>query len=97
VADATGQEMYRSRATGLNANPRLVDPGNGGTIGDADRLPTLAAYKLRAGSPLVDAGLNLRRLFGLSPGPTDFYGTSIPQGTGYDVGAHEATVASPNP
>jgi hypothetical protein len=95
--NATGQETYRSRATGLSTNPRLVDPGNGGTIGDADRLPTLAAYKLRAGSPLVDAGLNLQSLFGLSPGPTDFYGTSIPQGAGYDVGAHEATGASPNP
>ena len=94
--NATGQETYRSRATGLSANPRLVDPGNGGTIGDADRLPTLAAYKLRAGSPLVDAGLNLRSLFGLSPGPTDFYGTSIPQGAGYDVGTHEAVEASPN-
>jgi hypothetical protein len=85
-------------SSGTAARPTPASRG-GGTprIGDADRLPTLAAYKLRAGSPLVDAGLNLQSLFGLSPGSTDFYGTSIPQGAGYDVGAHEATAVSPNP
>jgi hypothetical protein len=40
---------------------------------------------------MKDAALNLRSVFGLDPGPTDFYGTSIPQGASYDLGAHEAS------
>jgi hypothetical protein len=88
--NATGQEMNGSSATGFSVDPAFTHPGNGGTIGDANRLTELTAYQLRAGSPLIDAALDLQSWFGLDPGPTDFYGTGLPQGTGYDVGTHEA-------
>jgi hypothetical protein len=88
---ATGQEKNGGTNTGMNVNPGLVNPGGGGTIGNADLLSTLGAYKLGTNSPMKDAALNLRSLFGLNPGPTDFYGTSIPQGASYDLGAHEAS------
>jgi len=87
---ATGQEKNGATNTGMTVNPHLINPGGGGTIGSAARLSTLAAYKLRTNSPMIDAALNLRRLRGLDAGPADFYGTSIPQQRSYDIGAHEA-------
>jgi hypothetical protein len=88
---ATGQEKNGGTNTGMNVNPGLANPGGGGTIGNADLLSTLGSYKLGTNSPMKDAALNLRSVFGLDPGPTDFYGTSIPQGASYDLGAHEAS------
>jgi hypothetical protein len=87
---ATGQERNGGGNTGLNSNPRLVNPGGGRTIGNANRLSSLRAYKLETDSPMIDAALDLRSLVGLNPGPSDFYGTSPPRGRSYDIGAHEA-------
>jgi len=90
---ATGQETVGGSAVGLSSNPALRDPGNGGTIGDANKLASLAAYQLQDGSPLINAGLDLRTLAGLSPGPTDFYGNPTPYQSAFDIGAHEWTPA----
>jgi hypothetical protein len=87
---ATGQERNGMVNTGSNVNPGLVNPGGGGTIGNANRLSSLGAYKLGTNSPMIDAALDLGSLFGLNPGPSDFYATSTPRGRSYDVGAHEA-------
>jgi hypothetical protein len=73
----------------MTVNPHLINLAGGDTVGSAARLSTLAAYKLRTNSPMIDAALNLRRLSGLDAGPADFYGTSIPQQRSYDIGAHE--------
>jgi hypothetical protein len=73
----------------LNVDPRLTSPGNGGTIGDADALDQLSAYKLLSDSPLRDAGLDLEALFDIDPGTRDFFGTTLKQGSGFDVGADE--------
>lgn len=86
---ASGQERRGTTVVALNADPLLTAPGMGGTIGDADNLATLAAYRLRAGSPMVNAGLDLRALFMIDPGAQDYYGTALPQGRALDVGAHE--------
>jgi len=87
---ASGQERNGVVNTGLNANPELMNPGGGGAIGNANRLSSLGAYKLGTNSPMIDAALDLRSIFSLNPGPIDFYGTSTPRGTSYDIGAHEA-------
>jgi hypothetical protein len=86
---ATGQETLNGQPTGYDIDPILANPGGGGTIGDADRLATLTAYQLQQRSPMIDAGLNLPSLFGVNPGPNDFYGVTLPQYNGYDVGAGE--------
>jgi hypothetical protein len=86
---ATGQEMLNGKPVGLVVNPKLMGMGKSVTIGDPTKLHTLTAYRLQKNSPLIDAGLDLRFLFGIDPGNRDFYGTSIPQGKGYDIGAHE--------
>ena len=86
---ASGQEILFGTNVGFNINPLLVNPGGGGTIGNAYALTNLAAYQLQTNSPMIGAGLNLNVLFGIDPGKSDFYGTSIPQNGSFDIGAAE--------
>jgi hypothetical protein len=93
---ATGEEMLDGKAVGFEVDPRLKHPGQGGTIGNADLLHALTAYKLHRNSLVAHAGLDLRS-FGLtwdpyhyvddpfldqffSQGPRDFYGHRLPGG-----------------
>jgi hypothetical protein len=85
----TGQEILNGKPVGLIVDPRLTVLGKSITIGDPTKLHTLTAYRLQKDSPLIDAGLDLRSLFGIDPGDKDFYGNPIPQGKGFDIGAHE--------
>jgi hypothetical protein len=85
---ATLREKLNGTNTGLNLDPKLVSPGGGGTFNDAILLPTLAAYELQTNSPMVDTGLNLPKL-GLNVGTRDFFGVSVAQGIGFDIGASE--------
>ncbi len=87
---ASGQEKREGTATGFETDPMLADPGRGGTVGDASNLASLSAYLLKPGSAMVDAGLDLRSLFGMDAGLHDFYGVTLPQGSGYDIGASES-------
>lgn len=86
---ATGQEMLNGKPVGLVVDPKVTELGSNVTVGDPTKLYTLTAYRLQESSPLIDAGLDLRSLFGIDPGDRDFFGNSIPQGKGYDIGAHE--------
>jgi len=88
--EATGQEMLDSKNVGFSIDPKLTDPGNGKTIGDPTKLATHSAYQLQSNSPMIDAGLNLDDLFGIDSGLRDFYGATLPQFNGFDVGAHES-------
>ena len=79
---ATGQEA----SGGFSVDPLLMNAGGGGIIGNVDNLFTLTAYQLQATSPLIDRGVSL----GTEPlGPSDFFGSSLPQGAASDIGAHE--------
>jgi hypothetical protein len=89
---ATGQEA----AVGLNLDPMLTSPGNGGTVGNADNLVSLSAYKLKSGSPMIDKALNLNSS-GVPMGSIDFYGVSTPQGSAYDIGANEVAASNSPP
>lgn len=91
---ATGQETLSGTPVGLSVDPRLVAAGNGPTLGDADLLTTLGAYRLSSGSPMIDAGLNLGARFGIEAGTADFYGTRLFAGGNSDVGAYEAPAVS---
>jgi hypothetical protein len=86
---ATGQERHSSSDVGFESDPCLVNAGGGGTIGDPCLLVTLDSYKLLESSPLIEAGLDIQSLFSIDPGPEDYYGTPIPVGVEFDVGAHE--------
>jgi len=86
---ATGQETLNGNPVGMVVDPMVTNLGSNPTIGDPAKLHTLVAYRLQKDSPLIDAGLDLRSLFGIDPGNRDFFGIPIPQGKGYDIGAHE--------
>jgi hypothetical protein len=86
---ATGQERLGLTPTGLAMDPRLANPGHGGTVGNPDLLASLGAYRLSSGSPLVGSGLNLETWFGTDPGGQDFYGDQIPVGSALSVGASQ--------
>lgn len=97
---ATGQEKLGATNTGLSVDAMLTAPGGGGTIGDPYNLDALTAYKLLADSPVIDQGLELQTLPpppGITAGPHDYYEMSVPQGAGYDIGAHEFTACSQAP
>jgi hypothetical protein len=89
-ARATGNETSGGSFVGIFADPGLQSPGtclltNPGKL-DAGNL---AAYCLKASSPLIDRALDLKKLFNLEPGTKDIVGTTLPQGKGFDIGAME--------
>ena len=86
---ATGQETVAGIPAGFSVDPQLAGAGGGTAFGDADLLASLDSYRLRATSPLVDAGLDLRTRYGIATGSADYYGGQLGLGTGFDVGAHE--------
>jgi hypothetical protein len=81
---ASGQERVGGRVVGLYADPRLVIPQAIPEV-KPDRLATLKAYRLRAGSPCVGAGLATPR-----NGGRDFWGNKVPARRKPCIGAHQA-------
>ena len=90
---ATGQETVGGSLVGLDVDPRLTAPGRGGAVAEGAALETLEAYQLQDSSPVVDVGENLVGAYGIAVGERDFYGNALPQGAGFDLGAHERSVA----
>jgi hypothetical protein len=95
--NATNQEKLSNQNTGIQTDPMLVNPGAGITIGNTNNLASLDGYNLQDGSGLIDAGINLNSTFGINPGNRDFFGTTIPVGSGYEIGASEYENSSPVP
>ena len=83
-----GQEKIGSRATGFEGNPRLVNPGNGGTLENPDLLTTLSAYQLQAKSPLINRGEDHPSVLA-SVISVDFFGDKALKGGRHDIGADE--------
>ncbi|HEX4923589.1 MAG TPA: right-handed parallel beta-helix repeat-containing protein [Bdellovibrionales bacterium] len=88
-ATATGQEMLNGSLAALTANPMFTAAGSGPTYDDPAKLVLLSNYKLSAASMLAGAGLDLKTLYGIDPGPRDFYGSPSVRGGAPEVGAHE--------
>ncbi len=90
---AVGKEKISGSNVAKTTNPLLVSPGTGGTVGGY--IPgNLTAYNLQSTSPMIDTGINLSSQFSITAGSQDYYGTTIPQGSGYELGAYEAPVAT---
>jgi hypothetical protein len=88
-AAATGQETVEGRLVGLFADPVLPRTGPALLTDPAD-LHRLAEYLLNESSPAKSAGLDLRKVLGIDPGPVDFYGNPLPREGPLSIGAHEA-------
>jgi hypothetical protein len=86
---ATGQERWRGKDVGLEANPLLRGFTEKGAVGAVGVRAAPGAFRLRAGSPLIDAGLDIDGPPATGHGGRDFWGTSVPQGPRLDIGANE--------
>ncbi len=89
-AMATGNEMLSDSLIGFFTDPWLIAPGSL-FLTDPDMMTpeNLSPYALKPGSPLIDRGLDLKKLFMIDPGIHDLVGNSLPYGKGFEVGALE--------
>ncbi len=89
-AKATGNEIIDGNMVGFYTDPQLQYPGSI-NLTDPEKLTVenLSAWRLKPGSPLIDRGLDMKKLFSLDPGGRDLVGTSIPLENGFDIGAIE--------
>lgn len=74
---------------GVEADPLLTGIANAASLLYPKDNNSLNQFQLVSSSPAKDAGLDLSNGMGLSVGARDFWGSSIPTGTTYDIGAHE--------
>jgi hypothetical protein len=89
-ANATGQEKVNGKIVGLFADPQITYwDANEPRPTDPNKLPQIMAYRLKATSPCIDKGLDLKTLYQIDPGKWDFFGNAIPAGAAFDMGACE--------
>jgi hypothetical protein len=88
--DATAQEVIDGKATGYFVKPRLKSAGRGKTLSEPGERYTLESYQLKDRSPLRGAGLDLKRLFNMEIGKSDFWGNLLP--AQLSIGAHQPPV-----
>jgi hypothetical protein len=79
----TGQERNNEQFTALSVNPNFTDCG-----GRNDFFSKQIAYCLKPDSPLIDKGLDLKKIYQIEPGESDFRGKKTPIGN-YEIGAFE--------
>jgi hypothetical protein len=84
-----GYETVNGKPVGINQDPLLTFVINGEKLTDPTKILQLQEYMLQAGSPCIDAGINLTKSFQINPGNFDFFGNRLPQKKTYDIGAHE--------
>lgn len=80
----TGNEISENIPAGVQDNPQLTNPGNGGIVGFGNSLSGLEAYKLITGSPAVNAGSKIPG----NIGTRDFFGKNLSQTDLPQIGAH---------
>ena len=85
----TGKEMIGGNAVGLFANPGLELDAPRGQTGDLPWLGRLTRFQPPAGSPVVDAAIDLKAVFKLDHGGLDLLKTKVPSGNAPDIGAIE--------
>ena len=88
---AAGQERVNGVDVGLNVDPQFLKPNTHLTFNNATMLEGLYGYRLRATSPLIDAGVDLRTR-AIDAGPRDYFGGVTPVNEAFDIGAHEYRV-----
>lgn len=79
-----GTAAVSGDAFAKTSNPLFENPGKGGNgTKDGWAVSSLNGYKLKAGSPCINAGTVVAK-----DGATDFWGAVLPQ-SNIDIGAHE--------
>jgi hypothetical protein len=91
-ARENNQEMVNGEIVGMYVDPEFLNPGKS-ICTDPLTLAAVTDYQVKDESNVIDAGLDLKMLFDIDPGQHDYFGNSIKQGKGFDMGVFE----SPNP
>jgi hypothetical protein len=94
-ATANGKEQLGGKFTFVYDNPMLADTATAG-IKNPSGLAGLHLFVPDAGSPLIDAGFDIRTLPGGTEVMKDFAGYKVPQGKTFDIGAVETQPFPPN-
>ena len=87
-ATTTHQEMLDGKVVGMFANPMLINPGNS-MLTDPVQMSDADNYKVNEVSPVINSALDLNSIFNINPGPHDYFGTTIKQGSAFDIGIYE--------
>ncbi|MET0385679.1 MAG: right-handed parallel beta-helix repeat-containing protein [Polyangiales bacterium] len=87
--DATAQERFDGKDTGVYGDPGLVAPGTAGTLDDSQLLSSLTMYQLRDDSPLIDRAIDPAQFQADLP-TRDFFGAGTPRGERRDIGIDES-------
>lgn len=84
-------ETISGQPVGYDVDPRIANLSSITHPTSVDDLATSTAFQLLTDSPLINNGLDLTTsTYGsLDVGTQDYYGNSIPLGSGYDLGVHE--------
>lgn len=80
-AAATGQEQVGGKIVALYADPLLVDAGAAPAV-KPEELEKLLAYRLREGSPCIEAGIQIE-----DNGGRDFWANEVPEKGKPSIGA----------
>ncbi len=88
---ASNQELLNGEIVGMFADPKLINPGKS-NLTDPEKLTEITDYKTEEGSPVIDAGIDLKTLFNIDPGTRDFFGNKIKFGDAFDMGVYEYDV-----
>lgn len=88
---ATGFELLGERKTGLQMDPQIcLPPADAVRPTDPRELRTMQWFRLSDDSPLARVGLDLKTLFAIDPGNTDFFGMPLPS-TEFSLGICEVS------
>jgi len=82
-------EKLNGLPTGMDLDPKLIPSSIPSPVLYPQAHDSLQTARLSNLSPAIDRGLELNSMFGIDPGPRDFYGHPIPIQGRYDIGAHE--------
>ncbi|MGW8314098.1 MAG: right-handed parallel beta-helix repeat-containing protein [Bacteroidales bacterium] len=90
-AQASGKETLNGSLAGIYGDPLFENAGSL-ELTDPEKISmaALSGFFPGQGSPLIDAGIDLREQFSVDPGEKDLVGTTIPVNLKYDIGAIEA-------
>ena len=87
-AQSNSQEMLNGEIVGMYADPLLINPGNS-SITNPSQMSSVHDYKVHKVSSVINSAIDLKSNFNIDPGTQDYFGTSIKQGSAFDMGIYE--------
>lgn len=87
-ATINNKERLNGKTVGLNIIPEFVNPATP-IATDPAMLKKITNFQLAPHAALRNKGLDLKKLFKIDTGNTDFAGNIVPRGSGFEPGAYE--------